>query len=96
MTRFTPDGRLAQMVRFGPNNPVAMIAETSELSLPLFLRLKQDGDLFTTSYSPDIGAYHWRNLQTTEVDLGDAPLAGLAASSGSDLPVTVVFREWSQ
>jgi len=93
MTAITSDGTCLQLVRSATNGPVTTVASApGAVQLPTFVRVKRQGDVFTSSYSTN--EYYWVDFATVTNQMGADVFGGVAAASGS--PGTSTYFQWRE
>jgi arylsulfatase A-like enzyme len=93
MTALNPaSGSANQLNRSKSHTASSLNHIDAGIKAPLFIRLRRDGNLFTSSYSSD--TYVWTDFSVVSVSLTEELHAGLAVSSGGNETARVIFREW--
>ncbi|MBK1855143.1 arylsulfatase [Verrucomicrobiaceae bacterium 5K15] len=93
MLGVTPTGELVQSVRTRSKASLSSDTLAKGLKLPVFLKLKRQGNVFTPSYSAD--GMTWTDLKPLQLSMPRELLGGVATFSGStDQRATAIFREW--
>jgi len=95
MTGFNPaNGQTLQIIRSTTGAIPEVKRGTSGIPTPVFLRLRREGSVFTSSYSTDQSV--WKEIATTTVPEIPSTLLGgpVLASGASSATAQAIMREW--